>query len=200
MGRGLLQAHLNAFDEAGAGIADRRREGYGKQYGYSDAIKGAYGIFFFQHPSMLEYQERLKRKKERCNAETILKVRKIPNANHLTRLLDTMQPGDFGEVFDEGLNMVEKYLIALDGVWFYQSANISCGHCLHHKTGDGEELYYHDMAAAVVVKARKRRYCRLIQSSYGTKMGKKNRIVSGMRRKDGLKTMRTGINGLTRYC
>jgi hypothetical protein len=58
---------------------------------------------------MLEYQERLKQKKERCNAETILKVRKIPSADHLTRLLDAIQPSDFGGVFDEGLNTAEKY-------------------------------------------------------------------------------------------
>ena len=167
MGRGLLQAQLEALDKVGAGIADKRREGYDKQYEYADAIKGAYGIFFFQHPSMLEYQERLKRKKERCNAETILKVRKIPSANHLTRLLDTIQPSDFGEVFDEGLRTAEKYrgldryrvlgkyhLIALDGVWFYQSTSISCPHCLHRKMSDGEELYYHDMVAAVMVKGK----------------------------------------------
>ena len=49
MGRGLLQAHLEAFDKVGAGIVDTRREGYDKQYEYSDAIKGAYGIFFFRH-------------------------------------------------------------------------------------------------------------------------------------------------------
>jgi hypothetical protein len=167
MGRGLLQTHLEAFDKVGAGIADERREGYDKQYEYADGIKGAYGIFFFQHPSMLEYQERLKHKKERSNAETILKVGKIPSANHLTRLLDNINPGDFTEVFNEGLRTAAKYggldrylvlgkyrLIALDGVWFYQSTTINCTHCLHHRTKDGETLYYHDMVAAVLVKAK----------------------------------------------
>ena len=109
MGSGLLQAHLEAFDKIGAGITDTRREGYDKQYEYSDAIKGAYGIFFFQHPFMLEYQERLKRKQERSNAETILNVRKIPSGNHLTRLLDTIEPKEFGDVFDQGLWTVEKH-------------------------------------------------------------------------------------------
>jgi hypothetical protein len=65
----------------GARVVDTRREGYDKQYEYADALKGAYGIFFFQHPSMLEYQERLKRKNERCNAQTILGVNKIPSAS-----------------------------------------------------------------------------------------------------------------------
>ena len=74
MGVGLLKAHLEAFDAIGAGIVDKRRDVYDKQYEYADAIKGAYGIFFFQHPSMLNYQERLKSKKGRSNAETILRV------------------------------------------------------------------------------------------------------------------------------
>ncbi|MDR0264467.1 MAG: ISNCY family transposase [Sphingobacterium sp.] len=167
MGRGLLQTHLDAFNKVGARITDERRAGYDKQYEYADAIKGAYGIFFFQHPSMLEYQERLKKKKERCNAETILKVNKIPSANHLTRLLDNVKPSDFKDVFNEGLKAAAKYgaldkyqvlgkyhLVALDGVWFYQSTTINCIHCLHHKTKDGETLYYHDMVAAVLVKGK----------------------------------------------
>jgi hypothetical protein len=40
MGGELLQAHLEAFDKAGAGVADERREGYDKQYEYAGAIKG----------------------------------------------------------------------------------------------------------------------------------------------------------------
>ncbi|MDR0998919.1 MAG: ISNCY family transposase, partial [Treponema sp.] len=44
------------------------------------------------------------------------------------------------------------HLVALDGVWFYQSGTVHCEHCLHQKKADGETLYYHDMVAAVVVK------------------------------------------------
>ena len=95
MGVGLLKAHLQAFDAIGDGIADKRRDGYDKQYEYADAIKGAYGIFFFQHPSMLEYQERLKSEKERSNAESILHVNKIPSNNQITRLLDGIHGNQF---------------------------------------------------------------------------------------------------------
>jgi hypothetical protein len=84
---------LEAFDALGKGIADKRRDGYDNQYEYADAIKGAYGVFFFQHPSMLEYQERLKKKKERSNVETILRVNGIPSNNQITRLLDGIAPG-----------------------------------------------------------------------------------------------------------
>jgi hypothetical protein len=149
MGRGLLQAHLEAFNKAGQGIANERCEGYDNQYEYADAIKGAYGVFFFQHQPMLEYQERLIYKKQRCNAETVLRIQKIPSANHLVRLLDNISPGDFAEAFNEGLRTAEKYsaldrylvlgkyhLIALDGVWFSQSADIRRTPCTtKRKTG-----------------------------------------------------------------
>jgi len=43
-------------------------------------------------------------------------------------------------------------LVTLDGVWFYQSKNISCPHCLRQALKDGQTLYYHDMLAAALVK------------------------------------------------
>jgi len=168
MGVGLLKAHLEAFDAVGAGIADKRREGYDKQYEYADAIKGAYGVFFFQHPSMLEYQERLKIKKQRSNIETILRVKKIPCNNQITRLLDDMESGAFASIFEAGLKTAAGYkgleqylvldgryhLVTLDGVWFYQSKNINCPHCLSYEMKNGETLYYHDMIAAALVKPK----------------------------------------------
>src|SRR5215469_11695352 len=100
MGVGLLKAHLEAFDAIGAGIIDNRRNGYDKQYEYADAIKGAYGVFFFQHPSMLDCQERLKKKQERSNVENILKVNKVPCNNQITRLLDGIASEVFSDVFN----------------------------------------------------------------------------------------------------
>jgi len=166
MGVGLLKAHLEAFDAIGTGITDKRRDGYDKQYEYADAIKGAYGVFFFQHPSMLEYQERLKKNNERSNAENILQVAKIPSNNQITRLLDRIESETFTPVFNHGLETAQQYngldqylvlegnyrLVTLDGVWFYQSENIKCEHCLRQKMKNGETLYYHDMIAAALVK------------------------------------------------
>jgi hypothetical protein len=60
---------------------------------------------------------------------------------------------------------------------------------------DGETLYYHDMVAAVLVKGKERRYCRLTLSLSATKTGKGNRIASGMRGNGGWKQMRSAING-----
>ena len=51
MGRELLRAHLDAFEKIWAGLAGKRREGYDKQYEYSDAIKEAHGGIRQNNPS-----------------------------------------------------------------------------------------------------------------------------------------------------
>jgi hypothetical protein len=144
---------------------------------------------------MLEYQERLKWKNERSNAQIILRVKKTPSANHLTRLLDGIAPENFSAVFNAGLQLAEQHgaldryqvlgnyhLVALDGVWFYQSGTVPCEHCLRQKQANGETVYYHDMVAAVVVQ-------------HGQETGRRNRIVSEKRRNGGLRAMGKAIAG-----
>jgi hypothetical protein len=80
--------------------------------------------------------------------------------------LDGIDSGKFTAVFNRGLETAQRHkgldqylvlggkyrLATLDGVWFYQSGNISCEHCLRQKMKDGQTLYYHDMIAAAPVK------------------------------------------------
>jgi hypothetical protein len=168
MGRGLLKAHLRCFENVGEKVDSEsdwnRDNGHDKKYEFSDAIKGAYGLFLFQHPSMLDYQEDLKRENRRKNTENILGVKKVPCNNQITRLLDVINPDKFGAIFNKGIEMAERYgalqqykvlngrlLVALDGVWFYESNKIHCEHCLHITKG-GNTRYFHDMIAAAIVK------------------------------------------------
>jgi hypothetical protein len=114
MGRGILKAQLRDFDQIGnradRDIQSRRRENYDLKYDYADAIKSVYGVFFFQHPSMLNFQQELKGKYNRSNAETVLDVRKIPSNNQITRLLDKkVEPEWFAETFNNNLKLAEQY-------------------------------------------------------------------------------------------
>jgi hypothetical protein len=175
MGRGLLKAHLQAFEgigikaEAGLSEAEKRRDGYNESYEYSDGLKSAYGIFFFQNPSMLEYQTKLKRKYRRSNMESVLGVKKIPCSNQITRLIDVVKPDLFKGVFWESIGAVEHYgglgaykaldgglLAAIDGTQYYSSYEISCEHCLRRevkqKDGSKKTLYYHNVLVATIVR------------------------------------------------
>ncbi|MDR1955984.1 MAG: hypothetical protein LBQ30_03940 [Treponema sp.] len=96
MGRGILAAELCRFEKTGKRVGEnpigKRREGFNLIYEFADAIKSAFGLFFFQHRSMLSYQDSLDRGNQRKNAENILKVREIPCNNQITRLIDGIAP------------------------------------------------------------------------------------------------------------
>jgi hypothetical protein len=111
MGRGILAAQLSRFDEIGEVTEEKsawkRREGFNLTYTFADAIKSAFGIFLFQHLSMLGYQESLERGKQRKNAENILKVKEIPCNTQITRLVDEAGPEGFDENFKRGIEQAE---------------------------------------------------------------------------------------------
>ena len=48
----------------------------------------AFAMFFFQHPSLLEYQRRLKKKLGRANLESIFGVADLPSDSQMRELLD----------------------------------------------------------------------------------------------------------------
>jgi hypothetical protein len=154
MGRGILAAQLGQFEEIGKRVEEKstwkRREGYNLTYEFGDAIKSAFGLFFFQHLSMLSYQESLDKGKQRKNAENILRIKEIPCNNQITRLIDEAEPREFDENFKDCVKLAQEYgvfeqykalddgvLIAFDGVWFQSSEKVHCEHCLH-LTKDGK--------------------------------------------------------------
>lgn len=60
-------------------------------YRVSDQMMTAFAIFFFQHPSLLEFQERLQQKKGRNNLATMFGVREVSSATQLRQNLDEVE-------------------------------------------------------------------------------------------------------------
>jgi hypothetical protein len=135
-----------------------------------DALKSALVVFYLQHPSVLNFQQAMKRKYRRCNLETLFGVKKIPTSNRIKGLLDDIEPSKLAPIMDCGIEIakeqgvLDKYRvldeeipIAIDGVWYFSSKEIHCPHCLTMtKNGIGNEVsattYYHDVVAATIVK------------------------------------------------
>lgn len=169
MGRGIFEKLINGLEAQGEKLPDSRNTGHNFRYRLSDVLKCAFGVFFFQHSSMLEFQRKMQEKRQRNNMQSIFGVKEIPSDTQIKTLLDRIEPDQFGEVFNESLKtaeekkLLEEYrvldggvLLALDGVWYHSSEKIHCKHCLH-KTAiqrDGEEVttYYHTMLAGTLVK------------------------------------------------
>src|SRR5215470_5518736 len=61
-----------------AHLPDHRKASPNTRYAIHDAALGAFGIFFTQSPSFLEYQRRLQHTKGQNNAHTLFDVEQFP--------------------------------------------------------------------------------------------------------------------------
>lgn len=147
-----------------AHLPDPRKPGPNTRYSVKDAALGAFGIFYTQSPSFLEYQHHLQQTKGQNNACTLLGVEQIPCNNQVRNLLDPLLPsyldGVYLEVF-EGLaqqGLLAKFrvlgnqlLLALDGTYYFSSDAIHCQNCLRRPSSKGRTLYYHSAITPVIV-------------------------------------------------
>ena len=89
--QGILHRHIDQLPDT--------RQGPNTQYRLQDAIVGAFGIFFTQSPSFLDYQRRLQHTKGQNNAHTLLGVEQIPCDHQVRNLLDPLAPSVLEPVF-----------------------------------------------------------------------------------------------------
>jgi hypothetical protein len=164
MGRGIFEDLLNRLEKKGETLNDNRRTGHNYRYSISDALKCVLAVFFFQHPSLLDFQRKMQEKSRRNNLESMFGVHQIPSDTQIRTVLDRIEPDSFGGVFNESLHEAESrgaleayrvldggVLLALDGVWYHASENIHCKHCLHITKDEGT-TYYHTILAGTLVK------------------------------------------------
>jgi hypothetical protein len=147
-----------------AQLPDHRTKGPNTRYAIQDAALGAFGIFFTQSASFLEYQRQLQQTKGHNNAHTLLGVEQIPCDNQVRTLLDPIAPSHLDAVFVEVFEGLEQHrmlanfrslgdqlLVALDGTNYFSSKAIHCHNCLTRQLTNGQTLYYHAAITPVIV-------------------------------------------------
>jgi hypothetical protein len=145
-------------------LPDHRKESPNTQYAIHDAALGAFGIFFTQSPSFLEYQRRLQHTKGHNNASTLFGVKQMPCDNQVRTLLDPIAPSHLDAVFIEVFEGLEQHrmlahfrvlgdplCVALDGTNYFSSQAIHCQNCLRRQLRTGQPLYYHAAITPVIV-------------------------------------------------
>jgi hypothetical protein len=155
--KGLLHRRI-------AQLPDHRTKGPNTRYAIQDAALGAFGIFFTQSASFLEYQRQLQQTKGHNNAHTLLGAEQIPCANQVRTLLDPIAPSHLDAVFVEVFEGLEQHrmlanfrslgdqlLVALDGTNYFSSKAIHCQNCLTRQLTNGQTLYYHAAITPVIV-------------------------------------------------
>jgi len=173
MGRGIFEKLLGILSAKGDTLPDSRKNGRNFRYPLKDVLKCAFAVFFFQYPSLLDFQRKMEDERRRSNMASIFEVHKIPGDTQIRNILDEVAPKQFGSMFNESLLEAEEQgilhdfrvldggvLAALDGLWYHSSESISCEHCLHitttnKKTKEETTTYYHSILAASIVRPGK---------------------------------------------
>jgi len=96
-----------------AQLPAHRKKGPNPRDRIQDAALGAFGIFFTQSPSFLEYQRRLQYTKGHNNAHTLLGVEQLPCDHQVRTLRDLIAPSVLGPVVVEVFErLAQQHLLA----------------------------------------------------------------------------------------
>jgi hypothetical protein len=161
----LLATTFGAVDDARA--AEQRR------YSLSDTLMSGFAMMFFQHPSLLQFQRAMERKRQRCNLQTIFGVHDVPSDTQMREILDGVEPAALREVLPQlwakvrragwggrftttlpsGQHQGTYYTVALDGSEYFRSTQVQCPHCLRQPDSKGRVHYSHLIVGATAVQA-----------------------------------------------
>jgi TfoX/Sxy family transcriptional regulator of competence genes len=140
------------------------RKGHNTTYTIQDAALSAFSVFFTQSPSFLAHQKKMQETKGRNNAHSLFQIENIPSDNQTRNLLDPVEPKHLTPIFEfvyKNLLMagfIEPYryfnntiLIALDGVCYHSSSEVSCDKCHKREHKNGQITYMHSVITPVIV-------------------------------------------------
>src|SRR5581483_3008522 len=132
-------------------------------------LMSAFAMFFFQHPNLLEYQRRMKKKSGRSNLERVFQVAGLPSDTQMREILDGVPVEPLRRVLPEVFERMRRigwtlrfvteldgrqyYTVALDGSEYFHSTKIECPGCLRRQSVKGEVNYSHVVVGASLVRA-----------------------------------------------
>ena len=92
-----LRSTLEASIET---LSDPRKPSNGRLYSLSDAMLGAFGAFYMQSNSFLEYQRHLDSREGRNNAQSLFGLTQVPSLEQIRNILDPIAAIGLFKVFD----------------------------------------------------------------------------------------------------
>lgn len=154
---------LQQLGEVAAELPDKRKGHHNQQYEMSDAVRGAFSVFFTQSASFLAHQRDMMRRHGQNNLVSVFGAGKIPSDNHIRDLLDGVPAEQFAPLYQrlwtalEAAGKLEAYklldgrlLVGIDGIQYFSSSKIHCERC-NHSAVDGQRRYHHRALTALLV-------------------------------------------------
>src|SRR5919206_2214742 len=86
-----LEAIVKVLGTTFGGVADGRVSEQCR-YALADTLMSGFAVMFFQHPSLLQFQRAMEKKRQRCNLQTIFGVHAVPSDTQMREILDGVDP------------------------------------------------------------------------------------------------------------
>lgn len=135
-----------------------------------DVLMSGFAMFYFQHPTLLQFQQNMQAKTGQSNLQHVFGVTSVPSDTQMRELLDTpaaaealrrVLPQVFERMRQTGwttrfvtrVNEASYYTVVLDGSQYFSSEKIQCPSCLRRKDKNGEVHYSHSVVSATLVRA-----------------------------------------------
>ena len=145
-------------------LDDPRQPSNASRYSLRDVVLGAFGCFFMQSASFLDYQRHLDSRNGRNNAQSLFGLEKIPSIAQIRNILDQTAASQLCQVFVNIYRVLHQQgylqgfetfggnlLVALDGTDYYSSEQISCPCCSTRTARNGQVTYTHKAILPVIV-------------------------------------------------
>lgn len=161
-----LQQFFKDSQAAWAKLPDHRNPSPNTKYTLSEAVNSAMSVFFMQSQSFLSHHQAMSKKKRgKRNLQTLFEVKQVPSDNQIRNLLDPLSPAEFVPQYEwiwkrlSRLGGLRAYktslktrLIALDGMVYHSSTEISCPNCSTRRDRVGKTHYYHTALLPLMVQ------------------------------------------------
>ena len=135
-----------------------------------DVLMSGFAMFYFQHPSLLQFQQNLEKHSGQSNLQRLFGVSSVPSDTQMRTLLDDpaaqeplrrvlplvferMQRTGWTTRFVTRVNGVNYYTVVLDGSQYASSEKVTCKYCLQRKDKNGDVHFYHTVVGATLVRA-----------------------------------------------
>jgi len=137
-------------------------------YSVHDTMMSAFACMYFQDPSLLHFQQRLEKKYQRNNLQTIFRVKHTPKDSQLRDIIDAIPNEALAPVFKEFHERLRRHkhledytvlpnmlMCVIDGTQYHSSKRIHCKHCLQKKH-KGEITYSHGVLQGAIMHPDKK--------------------------------------------
>jgi hypothetical protein len=167
-----LESMIGLVSATFAPIPDPRRPER-VDYSLHDTLMSGFAMMFFQYPNLLEFQRKMKQRRQQCNLETIFGVREVPSDTQMRDILDgvpveLIRPWlptlfetirragwatEFPTTLSSGADQGTYSTLMLDGSDYFHSTRLQCPSCLQRRDSAGEVHFRHPVVSGTLVQA-----------------------------------------------